>query len=125
MENIQPILNLATKGNKSAQDLLKLTYSELVLADIHLSISYEMQSLANFLGINIRNEKKSLNAIIKNSKDIDKRLCNDLGCDSLAEQFGERAETIQELLKDVVFLNNDDLLKLHSTAKIMMNNINK
>lgn len=126
MENINNIVESAKQGNKNSQDLLKLTYSELVLTDLHLQVSQRMSSLANLLRVGVREEKKRLNAIKKNvegvlfnAKQIDKNLCDDLGVDEIAANFGERAEVLQDIVKDIVFMSNDDLLKVHSTIKIL------
>lgn len=119
MNNIKKVLNLSQKGNKSAQEMLKLTALELVLADMHLQIAYRMQKLAGFLKINCRNESKAIGAILNNAKKIDRKFCKDLGVDELAEGWGDRAEAVQKVLKEIIFLDIDSLLKIESTAKIL------
>lgn len=121
MDNKQKLIKKAQQGDAEAQELTKLTYSELVLSDIHLSISLKMNKLANKHGIYCSDEKKYLNAIKRNEEAIDKRLYSQLGVDSLAHSFGNRADVIQDILKELVFLSDEALLKIKSECLIFQN----
>lgn len=125
-QQFNSIVESAQNGNVITQDLLKLTYSELVLSDLHLQIGHRMKVIADIVQLGVREEKKRVNAIKKhvegvlfNAKQIDKDLCNDLGVDDVANNFGDRADVLQDIIKDIVFMSNDDLLKVHSTIKIL------
>jgi len=120
MTAAEKLLELAQNGNAQAQEMIRLTYSEMVFADIHLSIANKINHLADHFGVNCRDERRNITKLKLAARELDKGIRKQLGADKIAEDFGDRADLIQDVIMLSSFLSYENLIKLQSQIKLMI-----
>lgn len=117
IDHIEEFRKAVERGDKPAVEFMKWQWTEMILSDMHYRISTVLEKRARLYNINIQICKKAITGLVHNAKLLDKWVVRHVSKSEKDEYFQDRADTIQEIIEDIMFLNKDSLLKVHSHIK--------
>lgn len=117
MDSVEEFRKAVERGDKPAVEFMKWQWTEMILSDIHYNIADVLTNRARLYQIDTQICKQAISGLNQNAKKLDKWVNKRVLKSDESSFFGDRSELIQNIIFDLMFLNADSLIKVHSHVK--------
>ena len=118
-DKVRQVKESIREGNSKAVQLAYLTFAVEVLIDTFDMISIDLEHSYKENGLMVHKNKQLVNKYRKAVKDLVHYQHRYLGADKVAEDFGDLADYMYDLIMNAMFIKPDDRIKLLSVAKLL------
>lgn len=119
MDAIENFKAAVKRGDTAAVEFMKWQWTEMILSDIHFRIADLLTDRARAYRIDTHLCKQAINGLYNNAKKLDSFVVKHVSHSKCDDYFGDRAEAIQGIIEDIMFLNKESLIKVHAHIKLV------